>query len=123
MGRLAGRAPPHQPNATAEAEGNDEAALGDEEAAQHVPVIVKAVVGVVHVGHGQDVLRGDLAARLTLLVEAEYGRQQQSNEVCNLRQLEPGNGKLEELAVDEAGETAHDQAAKDCVDQRIILED
>ena len=122
LGGLAGRAAAHEADAAAGAEGQEEDALRDEEAAEHVAIALKRVLQLVHVRLWQRVPHSDLTARLALLVEAENGGEQQAHQVGHLGQLEQRNGQLEELAVDESGEAAHDQPAEDRVDDGVVLE-
>ena len=100
LGSLAGRTAAHESDAAAGAEGQEEDALGDEKAPEHVAVALKSVLQIVHVRLRHCVPHGHSAARLALLIEAEDGGEQQAHEVGHLGQLEQGNGQLEELAVD-----------------------
>ena len=77
---------------------------------------------IVHVVVGNDVFGSNCAAIFSGRVEAEDSGEDDTDEVSNLSDLHAGEDELEELAVDEARETAHGQTGEHSVNDRVELE-
>ena len=108
--------------ASAEAEGQKEDALGDNETAEREAVLLPSMNRIVHVRLRDEVLPIHRAARLSIQVEAIDDCGEEPDQVKGLRNPQAIEREVEELTVDEAGEAAHDQAAENCVDDGINFE-
>ena len=113
---LSGSLSPEHTKARACAEGQKERALWDEEASEHVTIVLPGVaIWVVYFF--------DQAACLSSISETVNTCQDNSDEVGDLGELHAREDNLEQLAVDQSSETAHDQSTQHCVDDSIEVED
>lgn len=122
LGHLSRRLAAEHSDARAEAEGQEEAALADEEDAEHVAVFGPARFIIVHVRVGHSVLSRHRVALFTAFIESEHAGEDDAYKVGHLRDLHAREHDLEQLAVDETREAAHNHAAEHGVDDGVELE-